>query len=98
MEIDQEIARLEAELAKKKEKREELRSLTPTQQFAEELHEMLCSLDHTDRCGWYYGDWSDYDPRSLYSARSRYFAMAESLDETGVSIEKIKDILRIARR
>ncbi len=52
-----------------------LASLTPAQRLAELLHDKLCTLNHTDYCGWYYGSWKS----PLDHARRQYLARAEQV-------------------
>lgn len=66
-----ELARLEAELRRRKEllktAKRELDTSTPTHHLAIAMHHRLCRWNHTDGCGWHYEirdgihDWSGHD-------------------------------------
>lgn len=56
--FNQEVEALQAQLAA-------ARLETPDHQLAKQLHDMLCTWNHTDGCGWYYemknnqDDWTE---------------------------------------
>ena len=62
--------------------------------LATQLHEELCTLDHTDMCDWFYhpDDWSTY-------AHSKYLRMARKLLERFDmdAIEEVKFIIKAIR-
>ena len=59
VQFNQEVKDLEAQL-------EAVKLESPDQQLAKQLHDMLCTWNHTDGCGWYYemknkqDDWTGY--------------------------------------
>lgn len=64
-------------------------------ELAEALHDTLCTLNHTDMCGWYYeqyngvADWNGY-------AHGRYLVKADKLMKQLPDIPA-EEIIRIAR-
>lgn len=66
-----ELARLEADLKRRKEllktAKRELDTSTPTHHLAIAMHQRLCRWNHTDGCGWHYEikdgihNWSGHD-------------------------------------
>jgi len=59
---DQEIADLEAKLAKARNEKATFEALDEPKQLATLLHEKLCRWNHTDGCAWEYDeDWERWD-------------------------------------
>lgn len=66
--IDKEIIEAEANLAALKTKKANREKLTPEQNVAILLHDLLCRSEHAQDCGWFYEidskhevhDWSRY--------------------------------------
>ena len=73
--MDNAIAKMEAELKKLKDEREAMVQMPANQRLAIQLHSSTCSGDHTEHCGWFWEikdgvhDWTrDVHKRRLYCA------------------------------
>lgn len=53
--LEKEIARLQTELDKAKDKKAKLSGLSEAELLAITMHDCMCHHNHTDGCGWYYG-------------------------------------------
>lgn len=53
---------------------EERKGTLEERQMAEKLHDKLCHSNHTDACGWYYGNWD----KRTYEHR-RYLEKAQKV-------------------
>lgn len=51
---DKEIAKLETKIKELAKEKEILESMTADKQLAIELHDLLCTHNHTDGCSWFY--------------------------------------------
>ena len=83
MEIDRKIEEAEKNLKELKEEKEQIERSIRYSRFdtfevkvAELLHEKLCTLNHIDMCGWYYGNWSD---EVLNYSREEYLKKAKEV-------------------
>lgn len=55
--IDKEISDAEEALRRLKLEKEAMPPLNPTEVLAEQLHRVMCRMNHTDACSWEYGNW-----------------------------------------
>lgn len=60
--IDTEIAKLEKELKILRERQDKFEEKPIEIQVATQLHDILCTWNHTDGCGWFYheNNWEEY--------------------------------------
>lgn len=72
--LEKRKAEIERELKSLREQLAEAEKLTPKQEIAEELHDVLCHSNHTDGCAWYYDDWNC--KRGENDIRARYLKAA----------------------
>jgi hypothetical protein len=95
-----EIEKLEEQIAKLKAEDDAFNALTPEQQLAITLHDLLCRHNHADGCGWYYEiskgihDWAG-------SAHGVYMQKALKLrcfcNERGSTTETAIDLFRLIK-
>lgn len=86
-ELQEKIDELTNEL---ESEQEEIRrsNLDPEEiEIAELLHEELCHHNHTDGCGWYYGNWGD---KVLEYSRQQYLDKARKLISNGFKYYRVK--------
>jgi hypothetical protein len=83
MDIDEKIKEAEKNLKNLKEEKSIIEKKIRASKYnsldikiAEYLHERLCHHNHTDMCGWYYGEWSD---EVLRGSRKEYIEKAYKL-------------------
>ena len=96
--IEEQIKKHKAELAKLEGQLEVAKAESPDQQLARELHGMACTMNHTDGCGWYYefknkqDDWTGR-VHGEYLAKARnltaYCEQHNCTVETAVSFYKL---------
>lgn len=70
-ELTKEVTEIKDELLRREE-------LAPEYRLAEELHNVLCSINHTDGCGWFY-EVSNGVPNWHGWAHARYLEKARKL-------------------
>ena len=77
--IEEEISKKEAEIAKLKEELRQFNSLTPEKRLAIALHAKFCRWNHVDGCGWEYENehdpkvWTKDGPRRTYLVKATNF-------------------------
>lgn len=80
--VEQQIAEHEKKIQELRAEQQRLRALSPERRLAEALHELQCTWNHTDGCGWFYevsatypgGAWNGY-------AHKRYLVKAKKVIE-----------------
>jgi len=88
--IEEQISSHEQELARLKQELEAAKLESPDHQLAKELHDMLCTWNHTDGCGWYYefrdkqDDWSGH-AHGQYLTRAR--KLIHKCEQEGTTVE-----------
>lgn len=90
--------RLELELEALTLERTKLLALKNDIRLATELHAILCSYSHEDRCVWFYEEWDNL--RRDYSARSSYLEKAQALMEAAPekTIDELLTLVTIIHR
>lgn len=89
-EAEQEIAKREKEIQALREQLDTLKAEPLDTQLARELHDMLCTWNHTDGCGWFYemknkqDDWGG-NTHGEYLNRARRLMMR--CDHEGVELQ-----------
>ena len=87
--IEQEIKEKETELAKLVEDKRNFEKVGPVLQIAHMMHDLFCHSNHTDMCGWLYGD-------NKNSTTSEYYKLAERFIQA-LDTEILKDrVLQIS--
>jgi len=83
MNIDDQIEETTNKLKELKKEKEEIKKEKRRSNLDEEviniaeiLHEKLCTYNHTDGCGWFYGKWSD---ENLQYSKKEYYDKASEL-------------------
>lgn len=80
---EQEIAKLQAKIDEIKEEQERIASLSPDKALAESLHNLQCTWNHTDGCGWFYevsdtypgGTWNGYAHKRYLDSAKKVMAL-----------------------
>jgi len=65
---------------------------TQIQEMAEELHNMVCTWNHTDGCDWHYGNWEDNPTH----ARKKYYNAVKGIVDKH-DTNRAKDMLALMR-
>lgn len=93
---------LQEEVERRKKAKRELDELPPVRNLATRLHDMLCTWNHTDGCGWHYDkDWGPSSARWKWQERAACcLELLESrriiLDPEGAS-DLVIDIVALAK-
>ena len=90
--IDQKIFEYEQKIEKLKQEKEYLGNLTEEQRMAEEMHELFCTANHADGCGWYYEDWD----KPGY-AHKHWLEKAQKALNEGITLDEMKKIHDLIR-
>ena len=99
MKLHEEIEELEHRLQHLRKEAEKFNELTVEQQLATELHEMFCSANHVDQCGWGYEKWDDLERHMPHSTKNRYLEKAHKIIKLleGFTPEQIIEVARAIR-
>jgi len=99
-EIEEKIKKHKAELAQLEKNLDVLKLESPERQLARELHNIVCTLNHGDGCGWFYemknqqDDWTGY-------AHGQYLKKANMLThkckQQGQSVEQAIEMFKLIR-
>lgn len=87
------INKLREQLAVEEAKLATFNQLTEAQRLATEIHQRTCHLDHMERCGWDYDNWTD---PARGRTRQRYLEKAEKALQVA-TYDKIVEIIEIIR-
>lgn len=75
-----------------------LAAMQPEWKDAEYLHSAVCTLNHTDGCGYEYEAWPTDGIFQRFSTKRDYLAKARKVtEETGMTIEEAVRIFKIVR-
>jgi hypothetical protein len=101
------IASIEAEIALQKEllaslerKLEKAKKESPNCQLAKELHGMLCTVNHTDGCSWFYevkdgeDDWTGYS-HGMYLKKAQ--KLIHECKQKGVTVEQALELHKLLK-
>ena len=98
--IEEQIKKQKQELKELEEKLVKAKLESPDHQLAKELHNMLCTWNHTDGCGWFYemknkqDDWNG-------SAHGTYLKKAQKLlhvcDQEGITVERAIEMYKLVK-
>lgn len=101
-EIDDKISKLTSEIDELKRQAQEMREAEkdPLKLLTEKLHGVLCGLNHTDGCGWYYEiqkdvhNWGGYEHKHwLDKARK----LQEICGANGIEPDKALEIFKMVK-
>jgi len=70
---EREIEERESQVEKLEANQEEFDSLPENYKLAEKIHNVTCTWNHTDGCGWFYENWKG----ELRDTRKRYVEKAD---------------------
>lgn len=76
--IEDQIALKKKETADLEAMLKEAKLQSPDKQLADQLHGMLCNLNHTDGCGWFY-EFNNKQPDWTSHAHGGYLMKAQKL-------------------
>ena len=99
-EIEEEIKKRKKETAELEKQLEIARLESPEQQLAKTLHNMFCTWNHTDGCGWFYemknkqDDWSGH-AHSEYLGRA--MRLTHACKEEGVEVSRALEMFKMVR-
>jgi len=98
--IEKEIKKQEKDLAALVAKLVEAKQESPDKQLARELHDMLCTQNHTDGCGWFY-EFDNKKDRWIGHAHTEFLKKAEKLTKacsTGsISVEQAIGLFKMVK-
>lgn len=96
--IEEKIKQHKAEMAKLEKELERAKLESPDHQLAKELHNMLCTWNHTDGCGWYY-EFKNKEDDWTGSAHGAYLKKAQMLihtcEQEKITVEKAISIYKM---
>jgi hypothetical protein len=99
-EIKKEIAKQKSELEKLQHQLDVAKSESPEIQLAKQLHNMVCSWNHTDGCGWYYEskngveDWNGH-AHGEYLKRARI--LIHRCEKENISVDTAIELYKFVR-
>ena len=64
---------------------------TEIEGYADRLHVLLCTWNHTDGCGYHYDNWNP--PMREFSPRKRYLDLALRYESMGIPAEPVLEVL-----
>jgi cell division septum initiation protein DivIVA len=88
--LEQEIAKHQEEIAKIQKQIEQAKKEKPEYRVAKQLHDLACTWNHTDACGWFYEINKDGEHDWNRHAHEKYLKKATMLLHT--CIEKRIDL------
>lgn len=94
--FDKEIAKRQQEIAELEAEKAAFAALGPDHQLALVLHDLLCTWNHTDGCGWYYEVHNGIDDWGGLS-HERYLKQARELRKTLPSEYDNDTIINVVR-
>lgn len=97
-EIEQKLSSHKEEIAKLERLLKIAKQESPNEQLARTLHSLLCKLDHTTQCGWYYEMVKGAD-NWVGDSHGRYLTKANMLikkcDGQHIQVDDIVEIAKI---
>lgn len=87
------IREMESELEKLRNKQkyeDKLKADHPEFFLADLIHSKICHWNHTDGCGYYYHDWTNYQESS---DRHHYLSMARKILASKISIDMAEKVI-----
>ena len=82
---EQELRSVQLVIEKLKQEKKRLAALAPEYALAEYLHSKICTLNHTDGCGWFYEDWNKNNPWTKTRYLNRAKQIISDIDKLRVS-------------
>lgn len=98
--IEEKIKKQKIGLSKLEKELEKAKRESPDHQLAKELHSILCTVNHTDGCSWFYevkdgeDDWTGY-------SHGTYLKKAQKLihecEQKGVTVEQAIELHKLLK-
>jgi len=98
--IEEQIKQHEQGLKDLQAQLEEAKLESPDKQLATELHNMLCTWNHTDGCGWFY-EFNNKKDNWTSDAHGTYLKKAQKLihkcEQEGVKVEQALGLFKMIK-